>query len=89
MQRAIVPVKAVARIRQSPLPLMGAFLALVLLVLQGCTSSAPATSEQAPQSTDGRQAPAFALPAADGGTVALDDYVGRQPVLLYFHMAVG
>lgn len=80
MQPPIVPVKAVTRIQQSPLPLMGAFLALVLLVLQGCTSSTPATSEQAP---------AFALPAADGGTVALDDYVGRQPVLLYFHMAVG
>lgn len=36
----------------------------------------------------GSDAPAFTLPAADGGTVSLADYAGR-PVLLYFHMAMG
>lgn len=36
----------------------------------------------------GDRAPAFSLPAVDGGEVALEDFHGR-PVLLYFHMAVG
>lgn len=37
----------------------------------------------------GDPAPAFNLPSADGGEVSLADYMGEQPVLLYFHMAVG
>jgi cytochrome oxidase Cu insertion factor (SCO1/SenC/PrrC family) len=37
----------------------------------------------------GDEAPDFSLPAVDGGDVSLADYTGRQPVLLYFHMAVG
>lgn len=37
----------------------------------------------------GDVAPAFTLPATDGSQVSLTDYVGQQPVLLYFHMAVG
>jgi len=36
----------------------------------------------------GDQAPDFTLPAATGEEVALSDYAG-QPVLLYFHMALG
>ncbi|MBN1564903.1 MAG: redoxin domain-containing protein [Anaerolineae bacterium] len=36
----------------------------------------------------GDDAPAFTLPTADGGTVALADYAGEN-VLLFFHMAVG
>ncbi len=36
----------------------------------------------------GAQAPGFTLPNAAGGQVSLSDYAG-QPVLLYFHMAVG
>lgn len=36
----------------------------------------------------GSNAPAFTLPDAAGGEVSLSDYSG-QPVLLYFHMAVG
>lgn len=36
----------------------------------------------------GAAAPAFTLPDAAGGEVSLADYSG-QPVLLYFHMAVG
>lgn len=37
----------------------------------------------------GDKAPDFSLPSADGKTVSLSDYVGKQPVLLYFHMALG
>lgn len=36
----------------------------------------------------GDDAPAFSLPSSTGDTVSLADYSG-QPVLLYFHMAVG
>ncbi len=37
----------------------------------------------------GDRAPDFILQAADGDTVSLSDYSGEQPVLLYFHMALG
>lgn len=37
----------------------------------------------------GDPAPDFTLPTATGGAVSLADYKGRQPVLLYFHMAAG
>lgn len=34
----------------------------------------------------GEVAPAFALPASTGETVRLEDYRGKQPVLLVFYM---
>jgi hypothetical protein len=37
----------------------------------------------------GDQAPSFTLPSEVGEQVSLVDYRGKQPVLLYFHMAVG
>jgi len=37
----------------------------------------------------GDRAPDFSLLAAGGETVSLSDYRGEQPVLLYFHMALG
>lgn len=37
----------------------------------------------------GISAPQFTLPNARGDTTSLADYTGKQPVLLYFHMAVG
>ena len=37
----------------------------------------------------GDPAPAFTLPTSDGGALSLADYQGQQPVLLFFHMAVG
>lgn len=37
----------------------------------------------------GDSAPEFTLSAEDGSTVSLSEYEGEQPVLLYFHMALG
>lgn len=66
------------------------------LLLSACGANAPsATPTLEPTAAPGAaglnvgdDAPAFSLPDAHGGTVALSDYAGR-PVLLYFHMAVG
>jgi hypothetical protein len=57
-------------------------LSIVTYLLAACAGS---TSE-----TDGEThpSPEFTLPNAFNGEVALSDYAG-QPVLLYFHMAVG
>jgi hypothetical protein len=38
---------------------------------------------------EGDPAPGFSLPSAGGGSVALADYAGKQPVLLYFSMGPG
>jgi hypothetical protein len=59
-----------------------AFVTLLGLFLQGCGTSQASL-------TVGADAPAFTLPTSAGGAVSLADYRGRQPVLLYFHMAVG
>ena len=61
-------------------------VALVGLLVAACTPAATSEPPQAIQA--GAQAPAFSLPAASGDTVSLADYAG-QPVLLFFHMAVG
>ncbi len=53
------------------------------LVLAGCRPT-PAAGLQV-----GDEAPGFSLPAVGGGEVALADYAGVRPVLLFFHMAVG
>jgi hypothetical protein len=56
---------------------------LIVFVLSACS---PAVTEDI---SSGPTAPDFSLQNALGGTVSLQDYVGNQPVLLYFHMAVG
>jgi hypothetical protein len=38
------------------------------------------------QRVAGDMAPAFTLPSTTGGTVALDQYRGRQPVVLVFYL---
>lgn len=38
-------------------------------------------------SRPGEAAPAFALPASTGETVRMEDYRGKQPVVLIFYMA--
>lgn len=67
-------------------------IGLMSLALQACESDEEDAPEE-PESSAGLQvgeaAPAFTLPSVDGNDVSLADYVGEQPVLLYFHMAVG
>ena len=58
------------------------FLIFMGLVLSACGSS---RSEIAV----GDPAPSFTLQSASGEQVSLADYQGEQPVLLFFHMAVG
>jgi hypothetical protein len=77
-------------IEQHPLPFTGIakrqslivllLVALLALTLQGCDKAGLAV---------GDTAPAFTLPTSTGGSVSLADYKGQQPVLLYFHMALG
>jgi hypothetical protein len=63
----------------------GAFV-ILLTTLSGCTGG---TEDDASPVGVGAEAPPFTLAAAEGGTVALADYVGRKPVLLYFSMGPG
>ena len=58
-------------------------MVLTALALAGCRS-APVAGLQV-----GDEAPGFSLPAVGGAQVALSDYTGVSPVLLFFHMAVG
>lgn len=60
-----------------------AVLSLLALVLTACGGAGASHLQE------GDQAPEFTLPTAKGGEVSLADYEGEQPVLLYFHMAVG
>ena len=45
------------------------------------------SNQQAP--VVGDSAPDFTLTSTEGTSFSLSDYKGKQPVLLYFHMAVG
>ena len=58
-------------------------VALLGLLLPGCNNLA------LEKSTGEGQAPMFTLPEAAGGEVSLATYQGKQPILLYFSMAVG
>ncbi|MFN2304985.1 MAG: redoxin domain-containing protein [Anaerolineales bacterium] len=58
-------------------------LLLLVFVLSACSS------DVSDEISTGPTAPDFSLQNALGGTVSLQDYIGKQPVLLYFHMAVG
>jgi thioredoxin-dependent peroxiredoxin len=56
---------------------------LAVLLLSACGGQAQSGLKV------GDTAPNFTLQSADGQTVSLSGYVGKQPVLLYFHMANG
>lgn len=60
--------------------LLGMFMLLALL-LQACGGGQSLTV--------GDPAPEFSLPTASGSQVSLAAYQEQQPVLLYFHMALG
>lgn len=67
-----------------------ALLAGLLLVAAGCSNTSNGSSTGAKSALEvGDEAPAFALPSADGETVDLDDYRGERPVLMYFSMGPG
>jgi hypothetical protein len=67
------------------LKILTGLVALVALaiVLSACSGGSPG------EIAVGSPAPDFSLPTSDGGSVALSDYVGAKPALLYFHMALG
>jgi cytochrome oxidase Cu insertion factor (SCO1/SenC/PrrC family) len=82
----------------APLAVLAALGVVVLgLLLTACggdkknsSSSANAVDQTAQtRFKHGDPAPDFTLSTSDGGTVALASYKDRQPVLLFFHMAVG
>ena len=54
---------------------------LTAFLLQACNSTSAGVQV-------GADAPSFILPSTDSRLISLADYAG-QPVLLYFHMAVG
>lgn len=64
------------------------FVPLALLI-QACGGQPAAPTPTPEAAAPAAAAPAFTLPAANqDGSVSLADFRG-QPVLLYFHMAVG
>ena len=63
------------------------FFLIVSMALVAILVTACGTPESGLKAGD--RAPDFILQAADGDTVSLSDYSGEQPVLLYFHMALG
>ena len=46
-------------------------------------------AEEGASLAEGERAPAFSLPSASGGRVALADFAGEKPALLYFSMGPG
>jgi hypothetical protein len=65
---------------------IGFFILSLLLIAPLLAACAPSIGDGL---AVGDAAPAFTLPTASGDQVALSDYRGSKPVLLYFHMADG
>lgn len=61
------------------------FLALSLIFV----GVACGTKEDGPVLDEGDRAPTFTLPSASGDNVALSDFAGAKPALLYFSMGPG
>jgi cytochrome oxidase Cu insertion factor (SCO1/SenC/PrrC family) len=65
-------------------------VALLLLVVTSLAACSETDGGSQPSTAGvGAAAPRFSLASADGGTIALEDYVGHKPVLLYFSMGPG
>jgi hypothetical protein len=62
-----------------------AFLAAMFVLAVSCGGE----SEGRGSVSEGDEAPGFTLPSAAGGNVALSDFTGHRPVLLYFSMGPG
>jgi hypothetical protein len=62
-----------------------ALFAAVLLLAASCGGE----SVDGSSLSEGDKAPDFTLPSAAGGNVALSDFAGGKPVLLYFSMGPG
>lgn len=62
---------------------------LLVLALMFLGFACDRTSEDGPSLSEGDRAPAFTLPAAAGENVALSDFAGAKPALLYFSMGPG
>ena len=63
------------------------YFVISIITLLGLTLSACGPSKG--ELGVGDPAPSFTLPSEAGEQVSLADYLGEQPVLLYFHMAIG
>ncbi len=63
------------------------FFLIISMALAAILITACGTPESGLEAGD--RAPDFSLQTADGDTVSLSEYRGEQPVLLYFHMALG
>jgi hypothetical protein len=69
--------------------LQGVLIAL-LIFGAGCSQSAPPREgSDGAVIQEGDTAPAFALPASEGGEVSLAEFRGKKAVLLYFSMGPG
>ncbi|MBI1885678.1 MAG: redoxin domain-containing protein [Chloroflexi bacterium] len=70
-------------------PVVLSSLVLAAGILAVTLSVACAPGEDALSLAEGDPAPEFRLPAIDGGTVSLSDFIGNKNVLLYFSMGYG
>ena len=62
---------------------------LLVLSLMFLGVACDGTSEDGPSLSEGDRAPAFTLPSGAGENVALSDFAGAKPALLYFSMGPG
>lgn len=68
---------------------LAASLGVLVLLGASCQRAPQVEVSDNPFPSEGDRAPGFELPAADGGRVALADFLGKKPVLLYFSMGPG
>lgn len=73
----------------TPYRLAFALAGLILLAASCDGRGSGAGIEDDASLFEGDQAPAFSLPSVSGENVALSDFAGRKPVLLYFSMGPG